>query len=314
MVEKDKDVYQQFRQLFDEVHKKVIGNDEVIRDVVISIFAGAHILLESVPGMGKTVLTKVIADTMEMDFKRVQCTPDITGLDITGHIRYDEAKKENTFEKGPVFTNLLLVDEINRAQPKSQSALLEIMAEKCVTIGGVTYKLPNPFTVLATQNPVEQVGTNPLPEAQNDRFLFKTVLKYLSVEEEVNIAKVQLKHEEIRKIFNPPEILIIQDEIKKNVEISDSVLEYAVRIVDTSRKRREVQTGGSPRANIAFLYAAKTKAFLEGRNYVTPDDIRELAFPILRHRILLRPDSKDFGITPDDVIAKILQHVEAPVD
>ncbi|MFC2162409.1 AAA family ATPase [Candidatus Altiarchaeota archaeon] len=314
MVEHDKDVYQQFRQLHDEVHKRVIGNDEVIQCIIISIFTGGHILLESVPGMGKTVLTKTVAETMEMDFKRIQCTPDITATDIIGRIRYDEAEREKVLEKGPLFTNLLLVDEINRAQPLTQSALLEAMAEGEVTLGGVTHTLTQPFTVIATQNPVEQLGTYPLPEAQKDRFLFKAVMQYLTLEEEMAIVKTQGKREDISTIFNPPEILIIREEIEKNVTISDSILEYTIKIVEGSRIRREVDIGGSPRASVAFTQASKTKAFLEGRDYVTVEDIKSLAFPILRHRIMLNPDSKDFGVTPDDIIAKVLEHVEPPVD
>jgi len=314
MVERDKDIYQQFRQLRDEVHKRIIGNDTVVNQIIISIFVGGHIILESVPGMGKTLLLKTIAKTMDADFKRVQCTTDLTESDIIGRLEYDEIAKNYNFRKGPIFTNLLLMDEINRAQPKTQSALLEAMAENEVTIGGVTYPMPRPFIVLATQNPIEQVGTNPLPEAQKDRFLFKVVMNYLPIEEEILVIKSKLSDEPINKIFNPPEILIIRDEIKNNVTISESLLEYAVKIVDSSRKRREVMIGASPRASIAFMEACKTKAFLEGRDYVAVDDIKELAFPILRHRIILNADQREFGVTPDDIIAKVLDLVEPPVD
>lgn len=313
-LERDKDVYQQFRQLYDEVHKRIVGNEEVIQGLVIAIFSGGHVILESVPGMGKTMLTKAVADTMEMDFKRIQCTPDLTAHDIVGKVNYDEGTKQYTLEKGPIFTNLLLVDEVNRAPPKTQSALLEAMAEASVTLGGSTHQLPKPCTVMATQNPVEQAGTYPLPEAQKDRFLFQVNMTYLSIEDEVKIMKTKLSEAKISKVFNPPEILILREEIKNNVNVSDSILEYAVRIVDATRKRREVATGGSPRASIAFMQASKAKAFLEGRDYVTAEDIKALSFPILRHRIILNPDSKDFGVTTDDIIAKVLEQVEAPVD
>ncbi|MCX6694741.1 MAG: MoxR family ATPase [Candidatus Altiarchaeota archaeon] len=312
MVERDKDVYQQFRQLYDEVHKRIIGEDDTIQCIAIAIFAGGHVLLESVPGMGKTVLSKTISETMDMEFKRIQCTPDLTATDIMGKIRMDEVKKEKVLEKGPIFTNLLLVDEINRAQPVTQSALLEAMAEKTVTFSGASYQLPTPFTVLATQNPVEQMGTYPLPEAQKDRFLFQVNIKYPTLEEEMLIVKSKKSDAKISKIFNPPEILIIREEIKNTVTIPDSILEYGLKIVEATRTRREVATGASPRASIAFSTASKAKAFLEGRNYVTVDDIKSLAFPILRHRIILHPDSRDFGITTDDIIAKVLEHVEAP--
>jgi len=314
MADKDKDVFQQFRQLGDEIHKRIIGNDEVIEDILIAIFSGGHVLLESVPGMGKTVLIKAVADTMDMEFKRIQCTPDLTATDIMGKIVLDEAKKENVFDKGPIFTNLLLVDEINRAQPKTQSALLEAMAEGEVTMGGVSYNLPQPFSVLATENPVEQMGTYPLPEAQRDRFMFLSVMQYLSLEEEMSIIKTNFKDQKIISIFNPPEILIIREEIKNNVTISDSVLEYALKIIAGTRTRREVATGGSPRATIDFCKAAKARAFFRGRDFVNAEDFKTLAFPVIRHRIILNPDSKDFGITPDDIIAKVLEHTEPPVD
>jgi MoxR-like ATPase len=314
MVEKDKDVFQQFRQLFDEVHKRIIGNDEVIENILISIFAGGNILLESVPGMGKTVLTKTIAETMDMTFKRVQCTPDLSASDILGKVNYDESRGEYTLEKGPIFTNLLLVDEINRAQPKTQSALLEAMAEGEITLGGLTHKLPQPFTVLSTQNPVEQLGTYPLPEAQKDRFMFKSVMQYLTIEEEMQIVKTKSHDIQIKKIFNPPEILIIREEIENNITMPDSMLQYAIKIVEGTRTRREVSIGGSPRATVAFSKASKARAFFKGRDYVNADDIKTLTFPILRHRIMLNPDSKDFGITPDDIIAKVLAKVEPPVD
>lgn len=311
---RDKDVFQQFRQLHDEVHKKIIGEDEVIQGLMIAIFTGQHVLLESVPGMGKTVLCKAIADTMDMDMKRVQCTPDLTARDLVGRTYSDDDTGEKHVEKGVVFTNILLCDEINRARPVTQSAMLQVMEEQQVTLGGVDYELPQPFTVLATQNPVEQEGTFPLPEAQKDRFLFKIVMKYPTLEEEMLILKSKARKELINKVFNPPEIMIIREEIKNSVTISDNILEYMLKIVDSSRVRREVSTGGSPRAAVAFLDASKAKAFMEGRDYVTVDDIKELAFPILRHRIILNPDSKDMGITPDDVISKIVERVEAPVE
>jgi MoxR-like ATPase len=314
MVERDKDVFQQFRQLSDEVHKKIIGNDDVIENIFIAVFAGGHILLESVPGMGKTVLIKAVADAMDMVFKRVQCTPDLNASDILGRVTFDETKRENILTKGPIFTNLLLIDEINRAQAKTQSALLEAMAEEEVTLGGVTHPLPAPFTVLATQNPVEQLGTYPLPEAQKDRFMFMSVMQYLSLEEEMQIVKTKAKDLKINKIFNPPEILIIREEIKNNVTMSDTVLEYAIKIIEGTRVRREVSTGGSPRATVDYVKAAKARAFFRGRDFVNAEDIKALSFPLLRHRIILNPDSKDFGVTADDVIAKVLEKVEPPVE
>ncbi|MFH0861732.1 MAG: MoxR family ATPase [Candidatus Altiarchaeota archaeon] len=314
MVERDKDIFQQFRQLTDEIHKQVIGNDEVIENILIGIFSGGNVLLESVPGMGKTVLIKTIADTMDMEFKRIQCTPDLTATDIMGRIVYDEKTGQKTMEKGPVFTNLLLIDEINRAQPKTQSALLQAMEEKEVTLGGTTYRLPQPFTVLATENPIDQQGTFPLPEAQKDRFMFMSVMQYLSLEEEMQIIKAKQKDAKVNKIFNPPEILIIREEIKSNITMSDSILEYAIKIIEGTRERREVATGASPRASVSFVTAAKTRAFFRGRDFVNAEDVKTLSFPLLRHRIILNPDSKDYGVTPDDIISKVLEKVESPVD
>lgn len=313
-ITRDKNIKQQFAQLYDEIHKIIVGYDEVIEDVLVALFSEGHVLLESVPGMGKTMMTKTISSTLECEFKRIQCTPDVTATDILGDALYDEKTGQYKLIKGPIFTNILLVDEINRAQPKTQSALLEAMEEKRVTLGGTTYPLPRPFIVLATQNPLEQKGVFPLPEAQKDRFLFKTTLPYLSDEEEILIMKSKLREEKLSKVFNPAEILIIQKEIKETVFVSDSILEYAVKIVEETRNRKEVAAGASPRASIAFMTTAKTKAFLEGRDYVTPSDIRKLAFPILRHRIILYPEYKEMRITEDDIISKILQKIEAPID
>lgn len=313
-ISRDKDIKQQFAQLYDEIHKIIVGYEEVIEDVLIALFSSGNVLLESVPGMGKTMMAKTVAAALKCDFKRIQCTPDITATDILGGMHYDKETGKYSLVKGPIFTNILLVDEINRAQPKTQSALLEAMEEKKVTLGGKSYPLPQPFIVLATQNPLEQKGVFPLPEAQKDRFLFKTVLSFLSDEDEISIMKSKLKEEEISKVFNPAEILVIKKEIKDKVFVSDSVLEYAVRVVEETRNRKELSSGASPRASIAFMNTAKTKAFLEGRNYVTPSDIRKLAFPILRHRIILYPEYKEMRVTEDDIISKILQKVEAPMD
>ncbi len=314
VVERDKDIQQQFRSIYDEIHKVIIGNDEVIENVLIALFADGHVLLESVPGMGKTMLTNTIAQTLEFDFKRIQGTPDLAASDILGKLVFDEKTHQYRVVKGPVFTNILLLDEINRAQPKTQSALLEAMAEKKITLGTETYQLPKPFIVIATQNPIEQMGTYPLPEAQLDRFLFKSVLKYLTQEEEILIMKSTLTEKKVNPVFNPAEIRIIQKEIVDSVFVADSVLEYATKIIDETRSRKELSVGASPRASIAFMKTTKVRAFIEGRDHATPDDVRKLAFPILRHRILLYPHYTDMGVTTDDIIAKILNKLESPMD
>lgn len=312
VVEKDKDVFQQFSRIINEVHKVVIGNDDIIEGILISLFCGGHILLESVPGMGKTVLANTIAKTIDCDFKRVQCTPDLTPHDILGESIYDEEDELYILRKGPAFTNILLIDEINRAPPLTQSALLEVMEEKTATFRGVSYKLPQPFIVIATQNPIEQVGTNPLPEAQKDRFLLKLTLDYLSKEDELAVLKSKSTKEEVQKVFTPAEILIITDEIKANVQISETLLDYTAKIVRATRERREVMTGASPRAEIAFMLTSKVRAFLHGRDHATVEDIQYLAYPILRHRIILDPNVKDYGTTTDEIIEKVLSQIETP--
>lgn len=310
---KGKDIQQKFAQLYNEIHKIIVGSEEVIENVIIALFSGGHVLLESVPGMGKTVLTNTIAQTLDCEFTRVQGTPDLTASDIVGTIEYDEGLKENVLKKGPVFTNMLLMDEINRAPPKTQSALLEAMAEKNVSLGGKTYHLPGPFMVIATQNPLDQEGTYPLPEAQMDRFLFKTVLEYLSEDEEILIMKSKKSELKVNRVFNPAEILIIKKEMDESIFIADAILDYVVKIVNETRERREVQTGASPRASIAFMIASKVKAFMDGRDHVIAADIKKIAHPILRHRIILYPEYSDSRVTTDDVIRKILLKIEEPV-
>ncbi len=312
-IRKDKDVYQQISRLYDEIRKKIVGYDEIIECVLIGFLCDGHVLLESVPGMGKTMLTKAISDAMDMDFKRIQGTADLTSSDISGRITYDEEAKRNVFIKGPVFTNILLMDEINRAPPMSQSALLEIMEEKRVTVAGVTYELPKPFIVLATENPLEQKGVFPLPEAQKDRFLFKVMMMYLPKEQETAIVKTKFKEEKVARILTPAEILIMRKEAFESAYMSDSMIEYAVRIVDETRHRKELQVGASPRASINFMKASKARVFLEGRENVTAADIKKLAYPILRHRIILNPEYVEMRVTPDDIIRKILEKIDAPI-
>ncbi len=312
--ERDRDIKQLFAQLHHEVHKVVIGNDKVIEEILLALFCGGHVLLESVPGTGKTLMSRTISETLDCEFTRVQGTPDLSSSDITGTLFYDETTGMNILKKGPIFTNILLMDEINRAPPKTQAALLEAMAEKRVTLGGVTHNLPKPFIVLATQNPIDQDGTFPLPEAQMDRFLFKSMVDYPSPEEEVMIAKSKMTDEVPEVIFSPAEILIIQKEIKETVEISDSVLEYAVNIVQATRSRREIQEGEGPRASISFMNTAKALAFFEGRDYVSASDIRRLSVPILRHRLRLYPEYDSMRVSTDDIIRKIVDNIDAPIE
>jgi MoxR-like ATPase len=313
-VERDRDIKQLFVQLHDEVHKVVVGNDSVIDEILIALFCGGHVLLESVPGTGKTLMSKTISQTLNCEFARIQGTPDLDVKDILGGVFYDKNTGQSTVKKGPIFTNVLFMDEINRIPPKTQAALLEAMEEKVVSFGGKNYTLPKPFVVLATQNPIEQEGVFPLPEAQVDRFLFKSVIEYSSPEQEMMIAKSKLSSRKPEAIFNPAEILIIQEEIKSTVQISDSILEYVVEIVQATRDRREISTGAGPRASIAFMMTSKALAFLDGRDYVTVVDIKKLACPILRHRILPYSEYSSMGAKTDDIIKKILKNIEAPME
>jgi MoxR-like ATPase len=313
-IERDRDIKQLFARLHDEIHKVVVGNDKVVEEILLALFCGGHILLESVPGTGKTLMSKTISQTLDCKYMRVQGTPDLRVKDIIGGVSYGEDTGQYKMDKGPIFTNVLLMDEINRSPPRTQAALLEAMEEKIVSIGGTTYTLPKPFIVLATQNPIETEGTFPLPEAQMDRFLFKSVIEYPSPEQEMMIAKSKLSKPSVEIIFNPAEILIIQKEIEETVQMSDSILEYAVKIVQSTRNRREIRSGAGPRASIAFMATSKAMAFLEGRDYVTVVDIKRLAHPILRHRILLYPEYSSMRVTPDDIITKILESIGAPMD
>ncbi len=314
MQERDKDIYQQFNRLYNEVHKRVVGNEEAMRNVIIVIFCGENILLEGVPGVGKTLLAKTVAEALDCTFKRIQCSPDIMERDIIGSMVYDEKKKQRVLVKGPIFANIVLIDEINRLAPKLQAIFLEAMEEKTVTIEGVSYPLPQPFTVLATQNPIEQEGTTEISEAQKDRFIFKVIMGYLTPDEEMSIAKSKFSKEPVNKIFNPAEIMIVQNEINKNVYISDSVMNYIIEIVNDTRQRKEFDTGASPRATIALMKASKTFAFLDGRDYVTPNDVRQMAYPVLRHRVIFTPEAELSRMTPEKVIERILKRVEMPVD
>lgn len=307
------------QQLSGEMSKAVIGQEDVIRQVLIALISGGHVLLEGVPGLGKTLIVKSLAKTFGGQFTRIQFTPDLMPADVTGHVMYNPKEGEFQTRKGPVFTNLLLADEINRAAAKTQAALLEVMQEKQVTIEGKTLPVDKPFMVLATQNPLEQEGTYPLPEAQLDRFLMKIQINHLSAKEEQKLLAHALKLESIMDIYtekvsaimSPEQLLKLQFIVNK-VTVDERVVKYALDIVRLTREFHGIAVGVGPRGGIALLAAARANALIEGRSHVLPDDIKQLVLPVLRHRISLSAEVEIEGLTADDVLNQLLDSVEAP--
>jgi MoxR-like ATPase len=302
-----------------EVNKVFIGQDDLVRGVLVALLADGHVLIESVPGLGKTLLVRAMGRVLGCSFGRIQFTPDLMPSDITGSPIFDEKIQDFRFRPGPVFTQLLLADEINRAPAKTHSALLEIMQETRVTIDGVPHGLERPFLVMATQNPIESEGTYNLPEAQLDRFLFKLVADYPSVEEETNILRLHTNGHgpdvflavELQAVTHPAEVLDIQLRCA-GVLADDRMLGYIATLVRQTRQWPTFSLGASPRAGVAILRAARAVAALEGRDFVVPDDVQEVALPALRHRVILTPEAEVEGRRPDDLLAELIRSVEVP--
>ena len=308
-----------FESILEQVGRVVVGQQELVEGVVIALFAEGSVLIEGPPGLGKTLLVNVLSQTVSCQFRRVQFTPDLMPSDLTGHSIYDMRKQEFTFNQGPVFTNLLLTDEINRSPPKTQSALLEVMQEQQVSVDGTTHRLQRPFLVIATQNPIEHEGTYPLPEAQVDRFMFKLLVDYPAAADEVQILDHYAAGRDTRRLadFNLQSVLRAQDVLEiqqavKSVIVEPKLLNYIVAILNACRTWGAVTIGPSPRAGVNMLIAARTLAACRGRDFVTPDDIKELCPWILRHRLRLRPEAELEGTTADETIQAILDSVEAP--
>jgi MoxR-like ATPase len=307
---------QRLARVREEVGKRIIGQREVLEGLLVCILADGNALLESNPGLGKTTMVRTVADVTDLDFSRVQNTPDLMPSDITGTeiIREAGGEREFVFERGPIFANVVLADEINRATPKTQAALLEAMQEKQVTAAGETYELPRPFFVLATQNPIDQEGTYPLPEAQTDRFLLKLVLDYPSYEEERDIVNLYTgggsggAAPAVDKVLTREEIKEIQSLVRE-VPIADDVRDRAIRLVRATREAETVDFGASPRASMGLVLTAKARAFLRGRNHVSWEDVEAMATPVLRHRILLDFRAEREGLSTDDVIADLVDEV-----
>ena len=305
-----------------EVGKRIVGQEYMVERLLISLLTGGHVLLEGVPGLAKTLTVRTLAETIHTSFQRIQFTPDLLPADVVGTQVYDQATGTFSVKKGPIFANIILADEINRAPAKVQAALLEAMQEKQVTIGGTTFKLDEPFLVLATQNPIEQEGTYPLPEAQVDRFMLKLHVGYPNREEEKEIMRRMAGTDtiDIAAVANPQAVLDARRRIA-DLYMDERIIDYIVDIVHATRKPAEagladlaplIEFGASPRATIALAQASRAHAFLRGRTYVTPDDVKALAPDVLRHRVLTTYEAEAEEVRSDDLVRRILDKIESP--
>jgi MoxR-like ATPase len=301
--------------ILDEVERAVVGHRRGLELVLIAILAGGHVLLEDLPGLGKTLTARSFAQVLGLSFARIQFTPDLLPSDVVGAPLYEQRTGEMVFRPGPVFTQLLLADEINRTPPKTQAALLEAMGEGQVSMDGVTRTLPQPFVVLATDNPIEYEGTYELPEAQLDRFLVRLRLGYLNKDDEVAMLARRLDRKtertELREVVDAAELLTMRESLE-DVEVSPDVLDYVVSIVGATREHPQIQVGASPRGGLALVQLARGQALLRQRDYVIPDDVKTIAVPALAHRITLRPELWVRQVSADDVVARLLATVPVP--
>lgn len=301
-----------------EIGKVIVGQHQIIDLLLTALLADGHVLIEGVPGVAKTLMAKLLAKTISVNFSRIQFTPDLMPSDVLGTSIFNPKTTEFEYRRGPIFANIVLIDEINRAPAKTQAALFEVMEERQATNDGITYSLADPFLVLATQNPVEQEGTYRLPEAQLDRFLFKVVVGYPTILEEVNILKGHHERrnladavEAVQSALTAEQLQALRAQVHR-VHIEDNLLEYIAQIVQNTRSNKSLFLGASPRASVALLNSAKALATLRGRDFVTPEDVQELAAPVLRHRVLLTPEREMEGGTADDVIAQVVQKIDVP--
>ncbi|MCF8715020.1 MoxR family ATPase [Joostella atrarenae] len=300
-----------------ELGKVIVGQKHMIDMLLTALLANGHVLIEGVPGVAKTITAKLLAKTLTVDFSRIQFTPDLMPSDILGTSIFDLKKSEFEFKKGPVFTNMLLIDEINRAPAKTQAALFEVMEEKQITMDGTRYILTPPFMVLATQNPIEQEGTYRLPEAQLDRFLFKIDITYPSLEEEVDIILREHQLKENKKIdkvnsFLTEEQVIKYQQLVNEIIIEPNLIKYIAEIIHQTRNNEFLYMGASPRASIAILKASKAFAAINGRDFVTPEDIKKVALPVIQHRIIITPEREMEGITAKQIVNQLIQTIEIP--
>ncbi|MDQ1816416.1 MoxR family ATPase [Massilia sp. CCM 9210] len=307
------------QRMREEIRSAVIGQQAVVDQVLACCLAGGHVLIEGVPGLGKTLLVKALAKTFAGDFSRIQFTPDLMPADVMGHAVYDMKSQSFSVRRGPVFAHLLLADEINRAPAKTQSSLLEVMQERQVTIEGESHQLPPPFMVLATQNPLENEGTYPLPEAQLDRFLIKVRIDYPTVDEEEQMLRMVTRDRvgdglEVSQVATlvKPETIVALQQLVARIRVDDAVGAYAVRLVRATRDWPGIAIGAGPRGCIALVRMARAMALTSGRDYVTPDDIKAAALPVLRHRIAVSPESELDGLSSDELLLGLIEEVAAP--
>jgi len=300
-----------------EISKVIVGQHKMVDLLLIALLCDGHVLIEGVPGVAKTLTAKLLAKIIDTSFSRIQFTPDLMPSDVLGTSVFNPKEAEFEFKRGPVFSNIILIDEINRAPAKTQSALFEVMEERQVTIDGTTHFMDFPFLVIATQNPIEQEGTYRLPEAQLDRFLFKIIINYPTVEEEINILLNQQSVpqntllESVRKIISPSQVTEYRN-ITNEVIIDPNLVEFIAKIVNETRNNSSLYLGASPRASLAILRSAKANAAMMGRDFVKPEDIIEMAKPVIRHRIILTPEKEMEGITADELINEIISKIEVP--
>ncbi|WP_456365359.1 AAA family ATPase [Thermococcus sp.] len=313
---KIEEVHEKANLVLEEVGKAIVGKEGVLKMILTTILADGHVLIEDLPGLAKTLMAKSFAGALGLEFRRVQFTPDLLPSDILGVSVFNQKTLEFEFRRGPVFTNVLLADEINRSPPKTQSALLEAMQERQVTLEGHTYELPRPFIVIATQNPIEQEGTYPLPEAQLDRFLVRLRVGYPNREEEKEILRRRMERKreeiEIKPVVRAEEVMEMQRAIE-DVYVSDPILDYIVALVNATRNdRRNLEIGASPRGSLALLKLSRAYAAIEGRDYVIPDDVKRVAIPALSHRLILKRELWYTRVSQESVMAKILEKVPVP--
>ncbi|HRC31926.1 MAG TPA: MoxR family ATPase [Bacteroidia bacterium] len=304
--------------LRNELSKVIIGQQNIVQMMIVALLSDGHVLLEGVPGVAKTLMANAFAKAIDTDFGRIQFTPDLMPSDVIGTSVYHPEKSNFEFRKGPVFSNIVLIDEINRAPAKTQSALFEVMEERQITYDGVTHRMTEPFMVIATQNPIEQEGTYRLPEAQLDRFLFKLIVDYPSLEEETNILNMHHQRTSFMKpasmvnaIVNASDLMSYKEKMHA-VHVEPKLIEYIVNIIAQTRTAKYIYLGASPRASVAVLNASKSLAAISGRDFVTPDDVQAIVPHVLRHRIILTPEREMEGASNDDVIAQLIQKIDVP--